>query len=285
MENVGPKARRRLFSFTTRGLLVALTLFAVWLAYMVNTAQRQRAAVDAIHQVAVGLYSDVEARARMQLTHNAILYDYQVGEGIDPKDARSWVPGAMLKFLGHNLFHNVVSLHVHGPVTDDVLAHIGRLRQLKTLNLSEVHRVGDSEFVTDDGLAQPGPTAIADDVALQMFRPYGERISERGFQFLAQLTNLEHLSITGSITLHGRHPGRDREPQESRLARTRQRARSQPMACHTWRTWLACKHLGWRGMPVDDDTLKSVARLPNLRSLFLDCITVGGAWLGAAGEF
>ena len=79
---------RRAFRFTLRSLLIAITLFGVWLGWRVDRAHRQRDAVRAIR--ACG---------------GNVTYDYQVAA--KKVDARPSEPAWLIELVGVDFFHKV----------------------------------------------------------------------------------------------------------------------------------------------------------------------------------
>jgi hypothetical protein len=176
------RPQRGWFSFSLRTLLLGLTIFAIWLGWWVNSARQQRQAAAAIRQLGGGVY-----------------YDFQVDkDGTPVPDAVSWVPSAVIRILGEDLFHNVVLVNMiyngDGPgrqfnqqLTDTCLDHLGGFR-----NLQHLYLWGDQ--ASDAGLAKVGRALSLR--TLDMREASG--ITDAGIAQLGGLRNLQSLLVGGS---------------------------------------------------------------------------------------
>jgi hypothetical protein len=115
------QAPRRWFQFSLRALLLALTVFAVWLGVQVNCVRRQRETVQAI--LAAG---------------GKAFYDYQIepGQFFTP-DAEPAAPRWLRKWIGDDFFRDVVDVDLNRTdVADAWLTRLNDLPRIKRRNLA-----------------------------------------------------------------------------------------------------------------------------------------------------
>ena len=105
--------------FSLRGLIVAVLLLGVWLAWMVRSARIQRQAVAAIRKA-----------------HGRILYDWQWRNGHWIPVGKPLAPRWLVDAVGVDFFGNVAWVTIPS-VSDDDLFHIGQLGQLRDLTITE----------------------------------------------------------------------------------------------------------------------------------------------------
>ncbi len=93
MVSASRSRKRRWLRFSLRTFLVVVTLVCVWLGWKINSARKQKQAVEAIQ--AIG---------------GTALYDFEVdsdGEPIQPNPEPSW----LAKWIGKDYVHNVVCVN------------------------------------------------------------------------------------------------------------------------------------------------------------------------------
>src|SRR5688500_15247675 len=136
-----PRKRRRLFSFTLRTLLIAMTVFGVWLGWRIQRANRQREAVKAIQAHSGGpvcygfMYSTQQQ-------------SYWVGV---PPPAPRW----LIDLVGIDFLHNVETANltkwdqydIVESSPPDLAARLEYLPHLKTLSL-QGDQASDSVFAS-----------------------------------------------------------------------------------------------------------------------------------------
>jgi hypothetical protein len=182
VKDLSPTRKRRRFQFSLRGLLVAITIFGVWLGWKLNSAHRQREAVSAILKAG-----------------GTVSYDYQLERSpIYPDDfsvhwdTRSPTPQWLQSLVGDDFFHDVIEVKLEGraiPQFDfEKLAYLPRLWHL-SLNETKiipdlpgsVRRIQDSDLVV---LAQ-----------LSQMRLLELRKADIKGSGLSSLTDVKHLNI------------------------------------------------------------------------------------------
>jgi hypothetical protein len=123
--------KRRWFRFSLRTLLLAVTIFGVWLGSRVHHAHQQKKAIAAIEAIDGYWYYDYQYDP-------PDIYD---GNRLPPGPAFVW------RFLDQNMFVDVVAVGLNSkPATDETINEVCRLTQLEQLDLA------DAKNVTDKGL-------------------------------------------------------------------------------------------------------------------------------------
>jgi len=152
-------------------------------------------------------------------------------------------PKWLVGLLGVDFFADVTSVSIRQPQTDAILAHVGRLRRLKWLDVRSMR-------VTDAGLAHLA--GLSDLRSLSCLGTPG--LTDAGLAHLAGLERLEALSIEGPTGIEG--PG---------LAHLARLDRLRFLAIHT----------------ENDAGLPSLSRLTGLRKLSISMTKVTDAALAA----
>ena len=164
------RAPLRWFQFSLRGMMVAVTLLAIfcgWVGVRIAKARRQKAAVDAI--VSGGGW---------------FFYDYQLTPG-DP-DAAPPGPAWLRNFVGDDFFASVVEV---GSFSGSGIDTLEACPELKTCNLS-------GSYVTDAGLEHLQNLRTLEELNLQG----SFRVSDDGLRNLKALTGLRKLNL-GNIAI------------------------------------------------------------------------------------
>ncbi len=137
-----PRPKRRRLPCRLRTLLLfALVLLAMqgtWFAVKMEQAERQRAAIEEIENLG-----------------GVVWYDYQLDADGVPKteEAQPAGPWWLRRFLGDDLFRNVVKLDLtQTEIDDEGLKRLEGLTDLESLSLGE--RVTDAGLVHLEGLPQ-----------------------------------------------------------------------------------------------------------------------------------
>ncbi len=185
----GPVSRpwRRFQRFSVRGLIVFVIVIGGGLGWLVRSARIQREAVAAIERNGgwVRYNSGGESENRI------------------PR-GRPWAPRWLVSRIGVDFFFHVTAVRVssESTATDAVIAHVGRLTQLESLDL-------DGTSVSDAGLARL--EGLTDLVVLSLC---GTHVTDSGLAHLKDLTNLaslhldfSHVTERGAIKLEGALPG------------------------------------------------------------------------------
>jgi hypothetical protein len=167
-----PSPRRRfcLFRVSVRGLLVLVLLAGCgmgWVAQIVRTGQAQRRSVSAIYQAG-----------------GWVLYDTDWDERQAISSWRLRWPRWLVDRIGVDYCADVVFINLHGRGTDNLLAHVARLKHLKQL-----HRPGPA--VTDAGLAHLGQLS-----ELQFLSLDDTQVTDAGISSSTGLRSLKFLKIS-----------------------------------------------------------------------------------------
>jgi hypothetical protein len=202
---------RRWLRFSLRTLLIAITLFGIWLGLRVNAARRQAQAVAEIRKQRSG----------------SVYYDFEL-QANNPAEAKSWVPSWIIARTGPDLFHNVVSahmthldasnwweiddLHTRKPwnklqVVADVRRHLAALPRLRRLDLWVWPEVSEQclaavgelsnleglvcEYATDAGVAH-----LASQRRLKSVHMDNSKLTDDSLRVFGTLPLLEHLQAT-----------------------------------------------------------------------------------------
>lgn len=167
-----PKSRRRWFRFGLRTMMIAVTLFCVWLGITANRANRQRRAVETIK------------------SHGGyVRYDYEADDngglpvhGPTPPPGPEW----LRSLIGVDYFASVVQVEIdsgNGAVDDSitVLANFPRLRSLCLKGAG----------VTDSVMAKIGKLT-----ELHVLQLWQSSVTDAGCENLEKLTQLELLELS-----------------------------------------------------------------------------------------
>lgn len=176
-----------------RMFLLAITVLAVWMGLQVSRSQRQQAALR-------------------RLQSAIVVWDYQMtGQGLDAWDldktsGASWFVGPS----GEGLFNRVVGLVTLYGLSEEALAAVADLADLRMLNLSnsgvddksvavvaELPQLRTLDLsmtsVTDAGLVHVGAAK-----RLRRLRLNHTAVTDEGLERLAALTNLQTLDVEGT---------------------------------------------------------------------------------------
>jgi hypothetical protein len=191
--------RRLRVRISLRMFLLAFTALALWLGWQVSRSQRQQAALRSLQSA-------------------ILVWDYQMtGQGLDAWDldktsGATWFVGPS----GESLFNRVVGLVTLYGLSDEALAAIADLSDLRMLNLSnsgvddesiavvaELSQLRTLDLsmtsVTDAGLGHVGAAT-----SLRRLRLNHTAVTDQGLESLAALTNLQTLDVEGtSVTEAG----------------------------------------------------------------------------------
>lgn len=168
---VVPKSRRRWLRFSLRTMVLAVTLFCIWLGVTANRANRQRRAVETIK------------------SHGGyVRYDYEADEhgGIAAHAAPPPGPDWLRNLIGLDYFATVVMVGVdsqNGSV-DDSVAALTDLPDLRSLTLR-------GAGVTDSIMARVGSLT-----KLHVLQVQKSAITEAGWKPLEQLNHLWLLELS-----------------------------------------------------------------------------------------
>jgi hypothetical protein len=129
--NRSPRSWRRFLRFGVRGLIVLVLVIGAGLGSIVRQAHIQRDAVAAIKEAG-----------------GSVTYDWEFDNGKFLPGGKPWAPSWLVDLIGVDFFDRVtfVNLSQAPRLPDTVLAEVGRLNQLESLELA------GNESVTDAGL-------------------------------------------------------------------------------------------------------------------------------------
>jgi hypothetical protein len=185
---------RRLFQFSLRGLLFALTAVAVWLGAHVNRVKNQREAVAELKKVnGLLTYEYQLGPTRGHLLEN--VYTWSFGPGwsspITQGPTEPFGPKALRRFLGEEFFNDVVNVALMGGGTvDHHMPPLRKLARLKALQVDKPHPCGENKL-TNRGLDE-----LCGIKSLRILHIWkATRITDSGLAELQRLTNLEELVI------------------------------------------------------------------------------------------
>ena len=157
--------RRRFFRYSLRTLMLAVTVFCIWMAIATKQARDQRQAVEAIRELG-----------------GMVIYDYQLAGSEKP--AR---PEWLGELIGDDYFARVVFVRFLGtPATDADLVHLEGLRGLQGLSLLGTE-------VTDAGLAHVEAYTSLETLDLTL-----TDITDAGLVHLKHLTKLRKLGLSNT---------------------------------------------------------------------------------------
>lgn len=215
-----PKLRRRWLRFSVRGLLLAVTVLCVWLAWHVDRGNRQRDAAAAVRETGGAALYDYEAdiydsgysfsnclrepstweriegQIGREYCNDVVIVDFtfaeEAGKGIESLDGfprLRWLHAPGESITDDSLDHiaeqsRLEQLHLRGAsITDDGLQSICRLRRLSHLSVAECD-IGDV-----------GVRHIAAIRSLRHLNLCGTRITDAGLRLLRELPSLEALVL------------------------------------------------------------------------------------------
>lgn len=216
----GARGKRRFFQFGLRTLLVATTLFSVWLGLYVHRVRRQQAAVAAIRDYGGWVHYDFQ-----EAPAGSRKFDVKVAPNL---------PVWLVNALGEDFFYDVLEVNLvysydsgqredninvsgdvlenlvalpevrqlliyKGQATDEGLKHAGRLKNLERILM------WDASEVTDAGIAHLGALK-----QLKAIHLTNSRITDDSLKTLSRLPALETMSLqnnrftdAGLAHLHG----------------------------------------------------------------------------------
>jgi hypothetical protein len=168
------RTRRRWFRFSLRTMLVAITLFCIWLGVTAYRANRQRKAVETIRSY----------RAYVR-------YDYELADnGWEVRRDNPLPPGPvwLRDLIGIDYFATAVNVCMdHGnDVNDDSISALAELSQVRRIDI-EGANVTDAVMAKLKGLKQ-----------LRELIVINSSVTESGWDFLRHLTRLRNLALYGS---------------------------------------------------------------------------------------
>ena len=202
------------------------------------------------------------AVAAIEKARGSVTYDWEWITGRPGPEPP--LPKWLVNALGQDAFGNVVAVDLFAGHADDALmTHIGRLTQLKRLNLS-------GTFVTGTGLAN-----IEKLTALEKLVLPNHPISDDDLAHLAGLTRLKHLYLNAGVQVTNRgltHLSGMRQLESLGLINTR------ITTLEPIRGLTQLKELQLQGAPITDAGLEPVEGFTSLEWLFL-----GGTQVTDAG--
>jgi hypothetical protein len=183
--------------FSLRGLLVLVAICSVWLGIAFHRAREQARAVAAIKSG--GGY---------------VFYDYQ---GVEYRSFDQWgtseIPAWLSGQLGVDFFHDVTLLVFDVlPITDGLLMTVSELPEVRYLaflsaglsgnsliHLKELNKLQHLAILSAEDEAPTFEDAAFSVLAklpdLRVLEIYGENLSDRGLDYLSELTKLERLML------------------------------------------------------------------------------------------
>jgi internalin A len=157
---------RRYLHFSLSSLLLLVLVIGVWLGWKVHRAHVQRDAVVAIKR-----------------TGGWVAYDWQRSMGFIQRDKKAKYPGWLVDLLGVDYFGNVVWAGFGLQGSDSEMVHVGKLRQLESLEL-------DNSSVTDAGLIHLKGLTRLEWLALR-----GTKVTDAGLEHLKELGGQPSISL------------------------------------------------------------------------------------------
>ncbi len=171
-----PRSWRRWLRLSVRALLIIVLLLGGWLGWIENRSQGQRDAVAVI-----------------QRAGGSVVYDWQWRDGRPDPLAKPGMPEWLINGVGPDVLYRVKQVDLIGcqssRIDDDLMASVGRLRELEDLHL------GICEGVTDAGLAHLRMLTGLRGMDLEFTSATGVGLKE-----LEGLTRLEHLELPSGPT-------------------------------------------------------------------------------------
>jgi hypothetical protein len=165
----GKSPKRRWFQYSLKTLFITITLVSLAMGLLfVSPAQRQRAAVQRIHQLG-GSYWYAKTTTR-----------------------ESWLVRQLRKWLPRDFFDTVAGVNLYATLTKDAdLSYLQVLVEIQQLDL-----IGTK--VTDSGLVYLRGCQQLKELSLD-----GTQVTGAGLAHLHQLKQLEKISITHTKTTDG----------------------------------------------------------------------------------
>ena len=195
---------KRFFRFGIGTLLILVTVFCVWLSFVVRRATTQRRAVEIVTEAGGSLHYQHETR-RWPLPHHEFPSAATFDASLNP-------PGNLLlrRWLGDDFFRKIVMIDLvekkagqvenlaalanldgllwlnlgYNEVTDEGLSVLGQMSQLRVLCL-------DRNRFTDQGLAHLTELQRLEQLDLSMNR----HLDGSGLEYVAQLKSLKDLDL------------------------------------------------------------------------------------------
>jgi hypothetical protein len=166
--NTKSRLWRRYSRLSIRGLIILVLVIGVWLGWLARNARVQSDAVTTIEN----------ARGH-------VAYEWDLTDGHITVRGKPWAPRQLVDLIGLDYFGSVttVTLTYSSAATDVTMAQIGRLFQLRVLNLR-------STPVNDAGLAYLKSLSDLSYLDLQ-----STQVTNAGLVHLKGLTNLQFLSL------------------------------------------------------------------------------------------
>ena len=184
------KGRRRWFQYSLRSLLAVMLVVCLLLGHVANRGRQQRQAVARIEQRDGYVGYDWEPESALWITRHLPVWD--------SKEPAREPPGPkwLRDLMGDEYFQEVVCVRLQGPATNDDLALIADLDEVRILMLD------GSSGVSDRGLEHVGKLHELDTLWLG-----GTSITDGGLRHLCGLRKLERLDlqvagITDAGTVH-----------------------------------------------------------------------------------
>ncbi len=196
------------------------------------------------------------AVAAIQKARGSVTYDWEWKNGrpARPSAEPPW-PSWLVNTLGEGAFGNVVAVDLFAGRADDALmTHIGRLTQLKRLNLSGTTLTGS------------GLTNLEKLTALEKLVLPNYPISDDDLAHLAGLTRLKHLYVYSGVLITNRgltHLSGMRQLESLGLINTR------ITTLEPIRGLTQLKELHLQGAPITDEGLEPLHDFTSLEWLFL----------------
>jgi hypothetical protein len=189
------RPKRRWFRFSLRSLLLATTVFCIWLGFKVNAAREQREIVKMVHELG-----------------GIVWYDYEfdsAGNHLTPPPE----PGWLAKLIGVDFLHNVLAIRIlneNFQTPKDysaVMARLPNVPKLQNLVLTG-GKLQDDDFQFLAGLSRlkyiglikneisgEGVGFLKDAKQLQMLFISNNSVSEKGLDTIAAVPNLQWLRL------------------------------------------------------------------------------------------
>ena len=260
MSESSTKSRRRWFRFSLRGLLILVAVLCIWFSYEKNRVTKQARITAQVRDlggdVFFGYRFDSSGKPTafskrkvpgwitdlvgedFFLTDVTINFDNEFGKR--PKD-RSKAIGSQVTNEALSLLDDVrdvtsLLLASNPQLTDECLAHVDHLKQLRVLRLNQTNVTGSGlrhiqslrnlegltlsdTPLTDEGLVylkglsrlewlRLGDTEITDEglshlsslSSLEALELYNTKITDQGLKYLRNLKGLKRLSLRGTAT-------------------------------------------------------------------------------------
>jgi Leucine Rich Repeat (LRR) protein len=162
---------RRFLRYSVRGLILLVLVVGVWLGWIVRSARLQHAAVAAIEK-----------------DGGFVIYDGWNSDNGRWTNSKPWRTNWLTNTIGVDYFADVKDV-INVDLFDDTLRHVGQLRQIQTLEMSDIGQ----RKVTDAGLAHlKGLTKLLE------LHLSGSEVTDAGMVYLKDLTALKILELSGS---------------------------------------------------------------------------------------